>query len=352
MTRSQIRGWLAVVVVITTCRTGGAQNSATYQGAGPSLNFNTTFDGGATFAQRWTLFADGVGFEVFDIDRSAFPLRIRPGALSSSIVATSDGLGLGLNGNVGVGTTTPLSKFEVVSSSLADFVEFDPGLANTARISNASENTQLNIETRSSTKTAAFRLSTPDHKFTHTLLGGSGRYVFRDATNATNPLVVESGTGTNNAIVIHSNGRIGLGKLAPTRPLDMASGAFCSVGGVWTNASSRELKQEIQELDSEEALQTLSDLKPVTYAYKSEPTEQHVGFIAEDVPDLVATNGRKGLSAMDVVAVLTKVAQRDREIIEQQQAQLDRQNALIDEHKSLILELAAEVRSLRQAVGK
>ena len=34
-----------------------------------------------------------------------------------------------------------------------------------------------------------------------------------------------------------------------------------------------------------------------------------MGFIAEDVPDLVATKDRKGLSPMDIVAVLTKVLQ-------------------------------------------
>lgn len=34
-----------------------------------------------------------------------------------------------------------------------------------------------------------------------------------------------------------------------------------------------------------------------------------MGFIAEDVPALVATRERKGLSAMDIVAVLTKVVQ-------------------------------------------
>jgi hypothetical protein len=37
--------------------------------------------------------------------------------------------------------------------------------------------------------------------------------------------------------------------------------------------------------------------------------EKHVGFIAEDVPELVAMKDRKSLSPMDIVAVLTKVVQ-------------------------------------------
>jgi hypothetical protein len=48
-----------------------------------------------------------------------------------------------------------------------------------------------------------------------------------------------------------------------------------------------------------------------------------LGFIAEDVPDLVATADRKGLSSMDIVAVLTKVVQEQQRTIEQMQVRLD-----------------------------
>jgi hypothetical protein len=47
----------------------------------------------------------------------------------------------------------------------------------------------------------------------------------------------------------------------------------------------------------------------VKYNYKADKAESCVGFIAEDVPELVATNDRKSLSPMDIVAVLTKVVQ-------------------------------------------
>ncbi len=42
-----------------------------------------------------------------------------------------------------------------------------------------------------------------------------------------------------------------------------------------------------------------------------------MGFIAEDVPELVANKDRKGLSPMDIVAVLTKVVQRQQKDIEE-----------------------------------
>ena len=40
-----------------------------------------------------------------------------------------------------------------------------------------------------------------------------------------------------------------------------------------------------------------------------------MGFIAEDAPELVASKDRKGMSSMNVVAVLTKVVQEQQRTI-------------------------------------
>ncbi|MBV6343549.1 tail fiber domain-containing protein [Candidatus Magnetobacterium casense] len=92
------------------------------------------------------------------------------------------------------------------------------------------------------------------------------------------------------------------------------SGAYVTEGGVWTNASSREYKENIEELSSNDAMLALNDLKPVTFKYKTDD-EHHIGFIAEDVPDIVATKDRKGLSPMDMVALLTKIVQEQQKTI-------------------------------------
>ena len=109
---------------------------------------------------------------------------------------------------------------------------------------------------------------------------------------------------------------IGIGTdTVPQYPLEMYSGAYCSEGGTWYDASSREYKQNIQDLTADEAMVTLKDLNPVKFNYKKTPDEQSLGFIAEDVPDLVATKDRKGMSSMDVVALLTKVVQEQQKTI-------------------------------------
>ena len=101
-----------------------------------------------------------------------------------------------------------------------------------------------------------------------------------------------------------------------TNPTASASGAQLFLGngaknttGVWQNASSRALKENIKELSAEDAMSAFHQLKPMTYNYKTDKEESYVGFIAEDVPELVAINSRDSLSSMDMVAVLTKVVQ-------------------------------------------
>jgi hypothetical protein len=143
-------------------------------------------------------------------------------------------------------------------------------------------------------------------------------------------------------MIIDNQGYVGLGVANPTVPIHLASGAFVSIGGVWTNASSREYKQDLESLTPDEARATLAGLDPVKFAYRSDPAERHVGFVAEDVPTLVATADRKGLSPMDIVAVLTRVVQ-------------DQQRALEEERRATqaaLADLRAELSILRQALGR
>ena len=148
---------------------------------------------------------------------------------------------------------------------------------------------------------------------------GADRAVFRAGiNNYSNGFTVRYTNSPQGMVYSFINGNVGIGTTAPAYPLQVG-GAYCSVGGVWTNASSRAYKQDIQDLSTEAAEEELENLTPVTYEYKVAPGEHHVGFIAEDVPELVATPDRKGLSSMDVVAVLTKVVQDQKGMLEEQQ---------------------------------
>lgn len=177
--------------------------------------------------------------------------------------------------NVGIGTTEPKQRLEV--------------------------NGNIQIHERNS-NVAALML---------TQSSGDTGYIMH---NRANTLTI--GAGSVDRMTIDRDGNIGIGLARPSHPIEMASGAYVSAGGVWTNSSSRSRKQDIVELQPEEAVAALRVLRPVRFRYRNDESEEYVGFIAEDVPELVANADRESLSAMDVVAVLTTVVQQQQQQIE------------------------------------
>jgi len=160
--------------------------------------------------------------------------------------------------------------------------------------------------------------------------GSNKLYIDNSATST--PLIY----GEFDNDILSINGNVGIGTMTPAYPLETASGAYVTAGGVWTDASSRRYKDDIRVLSREEAFETLSGLNPVKFVYKADRTEQHVGFIAEDVPELVSTKDRNGLSSMDIVTVLTKVVQEQQKIVEQQQEIISSHSKEIAELKRLL----------------
>ena len=225
---------------------------------------------------------------------STLPFRIFPGNSSNVLNIKSSA--------VGVGTTNPVSLMHVRST-----------VSNTAHMESTTDKVQVKFQ-NADNQNGFLQYNLTSFRF------------FADSS-ATPTLVLSGG----------SPGNIGQGVLSPAHPLEMASGAHITSGGAVNSASSREWKEDIRALSATDARTALSGLEPVRFAYKAEPGESYVGFIAEDVPDLVATSDRKGLAAMDVVAVLTKVVQEQEEEIASQQERISRQNAAISE---LAVELA------------
>jgi hypothetical protein len=142
------------------------------------------------------------------------------------------------------------------------------------------------------------------------------------------PFKIAAAAETDAFVIRHAGAgddRVGFGVPigAVLHPLEMKSGAHVTKGGDWISVSTRQAKENIAKLSSEDALNTIKGLEPVTFTYKLEPGEKKVGFIAEDVPELVASSNRKGLSTMTIVATLTKVVQEQQKTIDSLTAELD-----------------------------
>ncbi|HEV8433444.1 MAG TPA: tail fiber domain-containing protein [Thermoanaerobaculia bacterium] len=231
----------------------------------PAIRMEQTNGGGFT-AQTWDIGANEANWFVRDLTGgSRLPFRIRPGAPTSSV-------DIAASGNVGIGTASPNARLHSHQTTNSNFELFDStgafGTVGVILESLADDNTTL--------EPAFYNAS---------------RHVF-------------------------FNGNIGIGVIAPTNPIQHSSGAALTAGGVWTNASSRALKENITDLGADEAKAAFDQLAPVKYDYKVDPSEKHVGFIAEDVPELVAMKGHKSLSPLDIVAVLTKVVQEQQKTID------------------------------------
>ena len=266
----------------------------------PAIRQEQTSGGGFT-AQTWDIGANEANWFVRDVTGgSRLPLRIRPGAPTSSI-------DIAASGKVGVGTASPASNLHVFGTSTTDvFIGLGEDPAGTTGTQSA-----LTIGYGG-----------------NSVGRGTGFFNVRPDSNAVAPNPsLRFFTANVQRAIIDFQGFLGLGVAAPAFPIDHSSGAHLTAGGVWTNASSRAFKQDISNLDSTEAMATLKNLQPVKYSYKIDPTEHHVGFIAEDVPDLVATPDRKSLSPMDIVGVLTKVVQQQQSTIDDLKARIDQLEA-------------------------
>ena len=246
----------------------------------PAIRQEQTNGGGFT-AQTWDIGANEANWFVRDVTGgSRLPLRIRPGAPTSSIDIQA-------SGNVGINTASAAVPLEVDNS-----VSPAIGFRNTGQPT--------------------------DQKYWQFSAFGQTFYgILMNDANTTQNFWLQVNRGTGNAVssVVFPQGNLGVG-VTPTQPIQHVNGAYLSVGGAWTNASSRSLKQDINDLDAKTAMDAFQKLEPVTYAYKADPAEHHVGFIAEDVPSIVATKDRKSLSSMDLVALLTKVVQEQQKTIE------------------------------------
>ncbi len=129
-------------------------------------------------------------------------------------------------------------------------------------------------------------------------------------------------TTTPYAVVFCHNGqttKLGVGVDNPTHNIDVAGGAYCN-GTNWINGSARKFRDNIAALTPVEMADLLDDLgraEVVRYTYKSEDGgEEHIGLVAEDAPEAIATPARDGINTADAIGWLVAVAKA-------QQAEID-----------------------------
>jgi hypothetical protein len=211
-------------------------------------------------------------------------------ATSSALDMSSppDSLVVDTTGNVGVGTATPGAKLDVLGDIRTTFTGVNNiGLVELLKMSVDNTNTDKFSD-------AGFAMENKRANFS---------WAFRTLESTGGFAASKQGTGAKEFEVRNPT------TVAANVSLYLANGAR-NVNGQWLNASSRSYKENINELSSEDAMKALKGLKSVTYEFKrDEDNTQRVGFIAEDVPALLATKDRKTVDSLQIISVLTKAVQ-------------------------------------------
>lgn len=239
----------------------------------PTVRLEQDSSGGWT-AQTFDVAGNESNFFIRDATNgSKLPFRIQPDTPSSTLTLKSDG-------NVGMGTWSPAQDLEIEKTNEDVTIYCDRTDGATAQIAAKSNKTMFGSRTDDPLNLTVNNLP----KFT-----------------------------------LDTTGYIGIDETSPAYPIEVATanGAYLDTSGNWHSSSSRKLKENIRALSAKDAMDTLNALTPVTYNFKVDKTEGCVGFIAEDVPDLVAVKDRKTLVTMDVVAVLTKVLKEQQKTIDE-----------------------------------
>ena len=111
------------------------------------------------------------------------------------------------------------------------------------------------------------------------------------------------------------------GQEGPSTKAASSPGAKLEVNGAimhkgLVEGSSRALKENITDLSCPEALAILEGLNPVKFHWKEGASQTpRLGFIAEEAPDLIASQDKKGIASNHIVAVLTRVVKEQQRMI-------------------------------------
>jgi hypothetical protein len=291
----------------------------------PAHRFEQTTSSGFS-AQTWDIGANEANFFVRDLTGgSRLPLRIRPGAPTSS-------LDINASGNVGVGTASPVKLVHM--SGTASTLR----LQDTSAASNISEFTVTNDfvvlgANRDNTTGAIFNAGKTAASVTMRAAAGDSFVQFGTTpTNNTDSIV---------RMRIDKDGNVGIGTTAPaarlhtTGTVRLAGITGCS-GGLQTDGagnvtcllSSRQFKNITGDLPPRTALANVMALRPQVGSYKETPEVSEHWLIAEEVaavdPALVGLKDGKPYTVkhQNVVADLIVVVQQQQRRIDELERRL------------------------------
>jgi hypothetical protein len=227
------------------------------------------------------------------------------------------------NGNIGIGTTTPSYKLDVIGdirSASSGYVYIHSATSNSdssyirvVSSTSITNNPFVSLGYGSYLGVCSIYLNISDKSFRLNISKTS------DGNNLRDAIIIPPANGTQTACIIPSWN----GGYTGDWPSGWGGGLATydiSCGSIYYNGllqrSDASIKTDIQSLSdylNTDSLDVISCLKPVKYVYVNDPLNTNrFGFIAQDVsevcPELVTidTEGKASLNYMDLIALLTR----------------------------------------------
>jgi hypothetical protein len=248
----------------------------------PAFRLEQNNSGGFT-AQTWDIAGNEANFFVRDVTSgSRLPLRIRPGAPTSSLDIAADG-------SVGIGTGSPSFRLDALTNAA--------GVA-TARLTNSNATGFTGIEYHSDSGSLDLFFGVDNANNTTRL----------NSIN-NNPIVLL--TNSTERFRIQSGGNVGINCNAPGSNLVIASGAGCAnpsssinAGATqFTAASSRTFKENASRLDVPNILDKIGAIPVYHYDFIKGPKDR-IGLMAEDFHQVFGRGSEKYLDGNEVQMAL------------------------------------------------
>ncbi len=267
----------------------------------PANRYEQTTSGGFG-AQTWDIGANEANFFVRDVTGgSRLPFRIRPGAPTSSI-------DINASGNVGVGTSSPSVRLQVVSTGnahteLGRFVDGD-------------------LATNGNVGFVTFG------KSANTAEAGVLGYIFNSTQALAGSGLWNFGDSPNQGVFVLKGGNVGIGTTTPDLKLSVSGDADKSVGGgSWQFFSDERLKNIKGRFNS--GLKAVMQLQPIGFQYKPDnalglqSNLEQVGFGAQAlqkiIPEAVSKNANGYLMVNNdpiLWTMLNAIQEQQKEIVE------------------------------------
>lgn len=258
----------------------------------PAIRLEQNNAGGFS-AQTWDIAGNEANFFVRDVTGgSRLPLRIRPGAPTSSLDISADG-------DIGMGTASPAKKLHILAANSQIFVDRPANTASNYALINFGTN---GVEKFLFGMNADADLNVDKLSFFDTAFGAT-------------------------PVMTFTGGNVGIGTQAPTDKFVVNGTASKPGGGTWAVFSDERLKKIRGTYNS--GLKAVMQLQPLRYEYKPnnalgiKSEGEHIGFAAQAVrqviPEAVTTNSNGYLMVNSdpiIWTMLNAIKEQQKEIVE------------------------------------